>query len=462
MRDLFPSFYDLSNDQRKDLWKEGVFVFDASALLTLTVLGKKPQQDALRTLNAVADRLWMAHQAALEFQANRTRRAAGTSKIVDEWKGKLEGEVAAVRDRLQASARSERGIEAEVKALADAFDAFERLLPGLDAGLTAYKNFVDNDRTIFLEIDRLFGPCVGPQYSTEQLRDALADADVRFKQQRPPGYLDQSKDRGGAPVRVFNGQAYEQKFGDLIIWKQLLEELSSGSERMRNVIFVTDDSKDDWWAKADGRRTGPRRELREEFAAAGGRLFWMYSLSGFLKTANEQLHLAVNPETIRAAREAAEKEPLLSPAQLAAKYGLSPSVFPLPTPRPLLDVPGQSLADEATRVSLLLSSIISQALGRNIVIDPEENMSIEQVAFLRKEIEALAFDAQVRIARTWATSIAPLAKKYGDEMAARLQIDGWYRAGEMSGAIPTVTDMLSTAKDYMALLNTFNLAGQPD
>ena len=53
-------------------------------------------------------------------------------------------------------------------------------------------------------------------------------------------------------------------YGDLIVWKQTIEK---AKESNRDVIFVTDDKKNDWFeAKVKGKRSGPRKELLREFS----------------------------------------------------------------------------------------------------------------------------------------------------------------------------------------------------
>lgn len=49
------------------------------------------------------------------------------------------------------------------------------------------------------------------------------------------------------------------KFGDLIIWKELL---IFARENKQNIIFITLDNKEDWW---DSDKSSARKELIQEF-----------------------------------------------------------------------------------------------------------------------------------------------------------------------------------------------------
>ncbi len=73
------------------------------------------------------------------------------------------------------------------------------------------------------------------------------------------------------------------------------------------MIFITDDSKSDWWWKIDsnGKKTiGVRPELTDELSReAGVERFYVYNTEGFLNYANEQLGAEVTKEAIEEVRE---------------------------------------------------------------------------------------------------------------------------------------------------------------
>ena len=70
-------------------------------------------------------------------------------------------------------------------------------------------------------------------------------------------------------------------YGDLFVWFQILDYAAKES---RNIVFITHDQKEDWWAKLHGKTIGPRYELRKEFLdRTGGKFcFHMYSMESFI------------------------------------------------------------------------------------------------------------------------------------------------------------------------------------
>ncbi|UXU90973.1 PIN-like domain-containing protein [Burkholderia sp. S-53] len=305
MRDRFKSFYPLSNEERASLWKNGIFVFDASALLTLTALAKEPQQDALGTLKKLKGRMWLPHQAALEYQANRARRVAGTLKDVNEWQSKLDVLLGPLKEHLRQARSFERGSQVEVDKLLQDLDADSS---AINLKLKDLKDFIGSDESVFDSIDDLFVDALGDApMNSDDLARLTADGDARFRDKIPPGFADRTKERDEEPRRTIDGVTYDRKYGDLILWRQLLDVVSQKDSEFKKVIFITDDNKEDWWRIDSGRRQGPRRELREEITRSGAELFWMYTFSGFLENASTQLHVDVEESTIAATRQVAER-----------------------------------------------------------------------------------------------------------------------------------------------------------
>ena len=74
------------------------------------------------------------------------------------------------------------------------------------------------------------------------------------------------------------------------------------SESVENVIFITDDAKDDWWYKisSNGKKTiGPLAELQSEiYRKSNIRNFHMYSTSMFLEDGKSNLAVDVSESSI--------------------------------------------------------------------------------------------------------------------------------------------------------------------
>ncbi len=134
---------------------------------------------------------------------------------------------------------------------------------------------------------------IGGKYSKEQLQTKYQQAKDRFNDKIPPGFLDENEKKG------------TEKYSDYIIWSQIIEK---AKESHKPIIFVTDETYDDWWWKWDGETLGPRPELVEELYSEAGELFYMYRPEQFIKFAGIHLNQKVDSRTVREIQKISEEK----------------------------------------------------------------------------------------------------------------------------------------------------------
>jgi hypothetical protein len=122
------------------------------------------------------------------------------------------------------------------------------------------------------EIHEILEGRVGEPNSQEDLEGLYAEAERRFENQIPPGFKDKGKPK-------------PERYGDFLIWRQIL---SCAQNRSCAVVFITDDSKEDWILRASGRTISIRPELREEFYAVSGQPVWIYTSEQFVQEVSSQ------------------------------------------------------------------------------------------------------------------------------------------------------------------------------
>jgi hypothetical protein len=131
------------------------------------------------------------------------------------------------------------------------------------------------------------------------LDDLYKDGEKRYSANIPPGFKDAKKDG----VYVFDGKRYIRKFGDLIFWKEIITK--ANQDKLKYVVLVTGDVKEDWWAEWRGRRLGPRSELLDEIYAGAPSVdtFHMYDTSSFLHYAKVYLDENIKESSITEAND---------------------------------------------------------------------------------------------------------------------------------------------------------------
>lgn len=309
MRNAFRGYYKPTDEELKEIWNNGDLILDTNALLNLFRYTEETRQAFFGALAERRPNLWIPNEVGVEFHRNRMG-------VVLE-----QGEPF---DKLDAVVRSTR--EAVDKILKD---YGEKEHPSLDSGaissawskaLRSIEKEMSTARQkhgeygtvvegIFESIAALYADKVGAPYAKDVLAELHEEAEARYADKVPPGYRD-----AGKPV--------PDKYGDFIIWKQILDR---GSEQKRPAIFVTDDGKEDWWDREKGQTRGPRPELVEEFYRRTGCRIHFYSPKRFLEFASPSVSTkALNEvEQVSTDRETRNRNRYRTKSRVAVKHMLS-------------------------------------------------------------------------------------------------------------------------------------------
>ncbi len=194
MRKTFFSYYPLSESDFSKLWQQSVFILDANILLNLYRYPKEARDDLLKIFRKISDRIWIPHQAALEYQKNRLSVIAEQIKKYDEIKKILIdtlNELKSKIDLLQLQKRHSlikpdkflKEIEMSFNTFKEELDKLKKKQPDV---------FLDDQ--LRSELDALFEGKIGSPPETQEKLDKIYEEGVkRYEQKRPPGYMDESK-----------------------------------------------------------------------------------------------------------------------------------------------------------------------------------------------------------------------------------------------------------------------------
>lgn len=294
MKKDFFEFYRPSKDRIEALVRDGTVVFDTNVLLEPYEVAKEGRELLLAVFRDLGARIWIPHQVGLEFQRNRLRSIASernrTSNAISSVKSSINGIV----DQISKLKLAERGIEVDpapiIYALKEASEAAQKALTL--AHQAQPKIGLDDD--IRDEIDKIFEGRVGPPTQDQKTLDEIYNQGaVRYSAKIPPGYEDESK----SDVFSHGGLIYQRKYGDLLLWRQMIEHAKLNS--IKKIIFVTLEKKEDWWQTRDKEIIGPQPHLINEMSReAGVEDFWVFRLPEFLGLANTFRAEKLSPEGI--------------------------------------------------------------------------------------------------------------------------------------------------------------------
>jgi hypothetical protein len=306
VREIFPGYFRPSEAEFVDLWKRGCFVFDTSVLLNLYSYPEEVRGVFLSVLEKVAGRSWIPYQAALEFHRNRIPRIKQANQRVERLLQSITNTESELEKEVEAIELEKRNIG--LTDIPERLGALRESLNNLREAVQLARDrlpAVSLDDPIRDKLFALLGQRIGPPPAAQaDLDEMLRDAQDRYDKGIPPGFSDTKK---GTDTHRHRMITYPRQFGDLILWKQLLVHVKK--EKLKAVVFVTGDSKEDWWMQDAGRTLGPHPELVEEMHIVGGaQLFWMYSADQFLRHAETYLQAKeVTDEAVDRVKEVAQQ-----------------------------------------------------------------------------------------------------------------------------------------------------------
>ncbi|MCZ6638342.1 MAG: PIN domain-containing protein, partial [Candidatus Dadabacteria bacterium] len=306
MREIFKGYYQLEDKEFKKLWDNAVFIFDTNVLLNLYRYQTTTRDALFDIMEQLSDRIWIPYHVGLEFQINRLSVIAKQNKRYSEARNIVTTALNAMENQLENLQLKERHSHINpdklLKDISKVKTSFFKELESLEEKSIS----VSSEDKIRERIDMLFNDKIGkPPSSQEDLEQLYVEGEQRYHKQIPPGFEDSGKNDNQPDEFTHNDLLYKRKYGDLILWKQIIGY--SKNKDLKDVIFITDDNKSDWWWKIDsgGTKTiGPRPELIEEMnRLTNVERLHMYSTEKFLEYANEYLNANVGKEAIEEVRE---------------------------------------------------------------------------------------------------------------------------------------------------------------
>lgn len=280
LKQQFKEFFEKVELDMNNLTDDTIVVLDANVLLHIYRFSKEYKDLLLKSLNKVSENIYIPYIVGLEFNLNKqvikgqmhTKRkdfdneiTKQTTNFINQFNQTIDnigiksGDELEIRKKLKEdfsnklSTFIEKFLEKEMKKEFDLIDKSE-----------------DSSNDLALILDGKVGEC-----PAQSVIDKIQEEGItRYKNQQPPGYSDE-KDKSER-IRKYGEIEYFEKFGDLIIWKDVLNRVKNSSEtKINNVIFITDDKKEDWLYILKGRKIGPRAELKREMNLHGAHLMMM-------------------------------------------------------------------------------------------------------------------------------------------------------------------------------------------
>lgn len=273
MNKLFKEHYNSSDEEFKQLWSSGLIILDTNILLNFYRYSDSTINDFTNVLNKLRERLWLPFQVASEFHKDRLDVIIQQIKVYRE-------AILSIRSLEGEFLNKNRNPFLSEGLLVDFSNVLRSASSEMETKCQKYEDRLTND-DIMMKVSSIFDGRVGNMYSQEKTKEIETLGLKRYNDKIPPGYEDKNKSNN--------------KYGDLIIWMQIIDK---AKEVKKPVIFITDDTKDDWWLIRNGKKISARPELKKEFYDNVDQLFHLYRPFVFLEHADEQLKMDIERKTI--------------------------------------------------------------------------------------------------------------------------------------------------------------------
>lgn len=278
----FPEFYR-EKFKTSDL-SDSLIVVDTNYLLeTLS----KPTEIAMKYLEAlekVKDRIYIPYLVALEFNFNKSGKKKTKQQNIKNFIKNIKEGLEDVDTRIEKfsllndPSKEEQFISKYLKITSKhSKDILGQIEDELKELITK------EDDKIYNRLISIIENKIGEKYTQEFINNIQEEGEDRYKNNIPPGFNDSSK--GDDNSRSYNGIKYLTKFGDLIIWKDILSK--ADNIKYKKVIFITNDGtsskKEDLLYKIKGMTVGPHIYLLNELQMECGKELHILDHLSFLK-----------------------------------------------------------------------------------------------------------------------------------------------------------------------------------
>ncbi|OXR36752.1 hypothetical protein PSJE_15545 [Pseudomonas jessenii] len=273
MREAFSEHFVGEPERQEKLWADCIFVLDTNVLLDLYRFSDSAREALFKVMEFLGERLWIPYQVAAEYFENRLTVIEAQSKAYAESISGLK----VAKEKFNSGSRHPF-VSDEV--FNNFISSYDLMIKELESRQETYLSYVGND-VIKTKIGTLLNGRVGQPYSEERLLAVADEGEKRYLENIPPGF----QDFGKMPEATTN-KLRLKKFGDLILWKQVIEKAVADN---KSVILVTGEKKDDWWLKSNKGLVSALPALTKEFMDAAKQDFYLYATDRFLLKANEFL-----------------------------------------------------------------------------------------------------------------------------------------------------------------------------
>lgn len=287
MDNIFNAYSEKYGEDLTALNGKFVVSYDTSCLLNLYRYSRETRSEIVDLLKRIGANYghFIPHHVALEFSVNKEKAKNDTQTVFTGVRASFNNFKSTVKNVAQSG-----GFSTPLSQLSTNISSYiSKIQEELDKERAQLLKNNDAE-DIFDLVAKLFSEKVSQPFTIEEIKAISNEGVARYEKKIPPGFEDGSK----SDFLNFNGHAVEAKFGDLIIWKQLIEY---SKKHTVNIIFITSDQKPDWMVPVKNNKWRIRPDLANEFKHETEMQVFCLSLKDFENTFKSELQYSFSKDT---------------------------------------------------------------------------------------------------------------------------------------------------------------------
>lgn len=386
-KDEFYGFYREPFNKENMTTENTIIVFDTNSLLNVFRFTPEASKEYFEIIQSIQDNIYIPYLVALEFHFHKSETLLLNEINVTKFKknfsknwNKLKSEAAKTLFS-SLSYRNDIDNKELNTYLSDLLNSKDLNIE--NKLVEKISSISENQTNIFNALVEIMQSKTGERYTQEMITKIEKEGEERYKNEIPPGFNDANKKLS----RSYNGIKYQQKFGDLIIWKDIISKAKE--DRIKNVIFVTSDGKrdsktdlnykvcvgNDGNGKEKYQIIGPRIELIEEMKNETGADFYLMDELEFIKQFSQE---EVSSQVAKSISDT-----LLDFAKIVST-SLNDS-----TVKPLVKSPFQSVSSKSSVIKRRKVTDVSELLK---IVESDFEISDVIEEYLKRELPNMNFE----------------------------------------------------------------------
>lgn len=226
-----------------------LIVFDTNAWLGLYNIPMIALQEIVNGINKYMDKFWIPNQVYNEYKRNQKLKKDAVVELFKNARSYSLKEINTSKDRVLQKIKTLKlqNHIYENDLYEDITEKFKELIDLLKDGYRDLQNKYDDDIKSITDkdiVDELVGRLFSKtekDFSIIEKMHICEEGEIRYKYKIAPGYTDAGKEE--------DGNNFTKKYGDLLIWKEMLRKVNGTAI---NMIFVQEERKKDWLAEKNG------------------------------------------------------------------------------------------------------------------------------------------------------------------------------------------------------------------